>query len=90
MAGRLPGALLALVLAIGAWALAAVGIKRARREQISTWPLLLPIVYLNVVLALLLALGRYSVPVLPALMAISAFGIDTLLSRRAANSTSAA
>ena len=82
--------LLALVLAIGAWALAAVGIKRARREQISTWPLLLPIVYLNAVLALLLALGRYSVPVLPALMALSAFGIDTLLSRRAANSTSAA
>ena len=34
--------------------------------------------------ALLLALGRYSVPILPALIVLSAFGVDTLLNRRAA------
>jgi len=35
--------------------------------------LLLPVLYLNVSMALLLALGRYSVPVLPALLVLSAF-----------------
>jgi hypothetical protein len=37
--------------------------------------------YLNVVLALLLALGRYSAPILPALLIVSAFGADTLIDR---------
>ena len=45
------------------------------------WPLLLPVFYLNIVLALLLALGRYSAPILPALLVVSAFGADTLLDR---------
>ncbi len=45
------------------------------------WPLLLPVFYLNIVLALLLALGRYSAPILPALLIVSAFGVDTLLER---------
>jgi hypothetical protein len=35
----------------------------------------------NVVLALLLALGRYSAPILPALLIVSAFGFDSLLDR---------
>ena len=48
------------------------------------WLLMLPVLYLNLVLALLLALGRYSVPILPALIVMSAFGVDTLLDRRAA------
>jgi 4-amino-4-deoxy-L-arabinose transferase-like glycosyltransferase len=66
-------------LAVATWALACVGLRRARREGQTTWPLLLPAVYLNLILAALLALGRYSVPVLPALLVISAFGIDALL-----------
>ena len=45
------------------------------------WPFILPVFYLNVVLALLLALGRYSAPILPALLVVSAFGVDTLLDR---------
>ena len=75
--------LLALVLAIAAWALALVGWRRAHREGRPSWLLWLPIIYLNVSMALLLALGRYSVPILPALLVLSAFGIDTLLIRRA-------
>jgi 4-amino-4-deoxy-L-arabinose transferase-like glycosyltransferase len=74
--------LLALVLAIGAWALALVGWRRARREGLPSWLLLLPVIYLNISMALLLALGRYSVPILPALIVLSGFGVDTLLVRR--------
>ena len=43
------------------------------------WPFVLPAFYLNAVLAVLLALGRYSAPVLPALLVVSAFGVDTLI-----------
>lgn len=74
--------LLVLVCAIGAWAFAIIGWRRARREAKLVWPLLLPVFYLNIMLALLLALGRYSVPILPALLVVSAFGIDTVLQRR--------
>ena len=45
---------------------------------------MLPMLYLSLVLALPLALGRYSVPILPALVGASAIGVDTPLSRRAA------
>lgn len=72
---------LVLLCAIGAWALAVVGWRRARREGRLVWPLLLPVFYLNVLLALLLALGRYSAPILPSLLIVSAFGVDTLLDR---------
>ena len=40
--------LLTLVLAIGTWALALVGWRRARREGLPSWLLLLPILYLNI------------------------------------------
>ena len=83
----LENSLLILVCAIGAWALAIVGWRRARRERIVVWPFLLPAFYLNVVLALLLALGRYSAPILPALLVVSAFGVDTLLDRWRPRST---
>lgn len=73
---------LALLLAVGAWCLALVGWRRARRERRPSWLLFLPVLYFNLSLALLLALGRYSVPVLPALLVMSAFGVDTLLDRR--------
>jgi 4-amino-4-deoxy-L-arabinose transferase-like glycosyltransferase len=78
----LGNSLLVLVCALGAWALAVVGWRRARREERVVWPLFLPIFYLNILLALLLALGRYSAPILPALLVVSAFGVDTLLDRR--------
>ncbi len=73
--------LLVLVCAIGAWVLAIIGWRRARREHLAVWPFILPVLYLNVLLAFLLALGRYSAPILPALLVVSAYGVDTLLDR---------
>ena len=61
----------------GRWRSSAGGGPDARGDAV--WPLLLPVFYLNIVLALLLALGRYSAPILPALLVVSAFGADTLL-----------
>jgi 4-amino-4-deoxy-L-arabinose transferase-like glycosyltransferase len=78
----LKNSLLAGVLAVVAWVFAVIGWRQARRERRPAWLLLLPIFYLNIALALLLALGRYSVPVLPALVVLAAFGVDTLLTRR--------
>lgn len=78
----LKNSLLALVLAIGGWVLAWIGWRRARRERLPSWLLILPILFLNVELALLLALGRYSVPILPALFVLAAYGVDTILDHR--------
>jgi len=69
-------------LALVAWIFAALGLRRSYRENRSVWLVLLPIVYLNLLLAALLALGRYSVPILPCLLALSAYGIDGLLKKR--------
>jgi 4-amino-4-deoxy-L-arabinose transferase-like glycosyltransferase len=80
---NLPNSLLAGGLALAAWLLAIVGLRRASREGQPAWLLIMPALYLNVCLAALLALGRYSVPILPALLVVSAFGVDTLLRRRA-------
>jgi hypothetical protein len=71
--------LVAGVLAIATWALAIVGLRRSRGTGRPTWILILPAVYLNLFLAVLLALGRYSVPILPPLLVVAAFGVDTLL-----------
>lgn len=79
----LPSSALALTAAAMAWALALVAWRRARSERRVTWVLFLPVLYLNALLALLLALGRYSAPVLPTLLILSAFGIDDILNRRA-------
>jgi len=68
-------------LALAAWLAAAFGVARARREGREQWLLFAPVVYLNLFLAALLSLGRYSVPVLPPLIVASGFGIDTLLRR---------
>jgi 4-amino-4-deoxy-L-arabinose transferase-like glycosyltransferase len=70
------------VLAIGGWVFAFIGLKRARREGRITWLIWLPIVVMNVFVALLIPLGRYSVPIIPCLMILAAFGLDTLLGRR--------
>ncbi|MEI9953271.1 MAG: glycosyltransferase family 39 protein [Pseudomonadota bacterium] len=72
------------LLALAAWALTWVGWKRARQEGIPSWLLLLPIVVMNVFVAALIPLGRYSVPILPCLLVLASFGLDTLLTRRAA------
>jgi len=77
----LTNSLLTGALALGAWVLALVGTVRAWREGRPIWLFLLPAIHLNLLLAVLLALGRYSAPVMPALLVASAFGIDTLLSR---------
>jgi 4-amino-4-deoxy-L-arabinose transferase-like glycosyltransferase len=68
-------------LALIGWALAIVGLRRANREGRPSWLIWLPIVVMNVFVALLIPLGRYSVPILPCLMILAAFGVDTLLNR---------
>ena len=78
---NLTNSLLAGGLALGAWVLAIIGVWRAVREERPVWLLLLPVVYVNLFLAALLALGRYWVPILPALLIVAAFGVDTLLNR---------
>lgn len=74
--------LVPFVLAIVGWVLAFMGFKRARQERRPVWLLLLPILSLNLVVAALVPLGRYSVPILPCLAILAAFGVDTLLLRR--------
>jgi 4-amino-4-deoxy-L-arabinose transferase-like glycosyltransferase len=69
-------------LALISWALAIVGLRRAHREGRPSWLIWLPIVVMNVFVAVLIPLGRYSVPILPCLMILAAFGVDTLLNRR--------
>jgi 4-amino-4-deoxy-L-arabinose transferase-like glycosyltransferase len=69
------------ILALANWILAFVGWKRARTEGRPAWLLLLPIFVLNVFVAMLVPLGRYSVPILPCLSILAAFGVDTLLER---------
>ena len=78
----LKNSLIPASLALIGWALAFVGWRRAHREGRPSWLIWLPIVVMNVFVATLIPLGRYSVPVLPCLMILAAFGVDTLLSRR--------
>jgi len=78
----LRNSLIPATLAVVGWVLAFVGWRRARREGRPSWLIWLPIVVMNVFVAALIPLGRYSAPILPCLMILSAFGIDTLLSRR--------
>ncbi len=68
-------------LALIGWALAIVGLRRANQEGRPSWLIWLPIVVMNVFVAILIPLGRYSVPILPCLMILAAFGVDTLLNR---------
>src|SRR5262249_51203620 len=71
------------VLALAAWTLAFVGFRRSRNgERPPVWLLLLPILVMNVFVATLIPLGRYSTPILPCLMVLAARGVDTLLSQR--------
>jgi 4-amino-4-deoxy-L-arabinose transferase-like glycosyltransferase len=83
----LKNSLVPAVLALASWVLTAVGWKRGRSEGRRAWLLLLPVVVSNVFVATLIPLGRYSVPIVPFLTVLAAFGVDTLLSRRKAAST---
>ncbi|HET7543378.1 MAG TPA: glycosyltransferase family 39 protein [Polyangiaceae bacterium] len=65
-------------MALIAWLFAAVGFWRSRTERQPAWLFLVPILYFNLLLAPLLALGRYSVPIVPCLLVLAAFGVDTL------------
>lgn len=69
-------------LAIIGWGLTFVGLRRAHQESRPSWLIWLPIVVMNVFVAILIPLGRYSIPILPCLMILAAFGVDTLLGRR--------
>jgi 4-amino-4-deoxy-L-arabinose transferase-like glycosyltransferase len=71
-------------MALAGWLLALIGAKRARFEKRPTWLLFFPIVVMNVFVAALIPLGRYSAPILPCLMVLAAFGIDTVLQRSTA------
>jgi 4-amino-4-deoxy-L-arabinose transferase-like glycosyltransferase len=78
----LKNSLIPASLAIAGWALALIGWRRAHREGRPSWLIWLPIVVMNVFVAILIPLGRYSVPIIPCLMILAAFGVDTLLTRR--------
>jgi 4-amino-4-deoxy-L-arabinose transferase-like glycosyltransferase len=80
----LKNSLIPASLAVVGWAFAIVGLRRAHREGRPAWLIWLPIVVMNVFVAVLIPLGRYSVPILPCLMILAAFGVDTLLNRREA------
>lgn len=77
----LTNSLIPFSLALIGWALAIVGLRRASREGRPSWLIWLPIVVMNVFVAILIPLGRYSVPILPLLMILAAFGVDTILNR---------
>jgi len=65
--------------ALVAWALAIFGLRRARTQGRVVWPLLQPIVSINLLYAALLALGRYSAAVIPTLMVLAAWGLACAL-----------
>lgn len=77
----LTNSLAAGAMALLAWAFAAIGLGRSWHERQPVWLVLAPIVYLNLFLAALLSLGRYSVPVLPCLLVLAAFGLDSVWRR---------
>jgi hypothetical protein len=69
-------------LAVFSWVLAFVAIRQAWSEQLEVWPVLLPILSLNLTYGAVLALARYSAPAIPLLMVLSGFGLDAILRRR--------
>jgi 4-amino-4-deoxy-L-arabinose transferase-like glycosyltransferase len=83
----LKNSLVPAALAVAAWALAVIGLKRAHREGRPSWLIWLPILVMNVFVAVLIPLGRYSVPILPCLMILAAYGADTLFNRHARSSS---
>ena len=70
------------VLALVGWVFAIVGLRRVDHPGAPPWLLWLPIVVMNVFVAALIPLGRYSVPILPCLMILAAGGVEVLARRR--------
>lgn len=65
--------------ALGAWLLAGVGLRHSSLRRRPVWPLIQPILTVNILYATLLALGRYSAPTVPTLMVLAAGGIASLI-----------
>jgi 4-amino-4-deoxy-L-arabinose transferase-like glycosyltransferase len=78
----LTNSLVPAVLALAGWAFALIGLRRVQHPGAPPWLLWLPIVVMNVFVATLIPLGRYSVPVVPCLMILAAGGVDVLVARR--------
>lgn len=74
-------------MAVAAWIFAVIGFQRARREARPAWLLLLPVLVMNIFVATLIPLGRYSTPILPCLMVLAAHGVDTVWNRLRPTST---
>lgn len=62
-------------------ALAAIGVLHARRQGTVTWPIVAVLVYLNLVYAATLAIGRYSMPLYPTLLVLASGGLAYVASR---------
>jgi len=61
--------------------LAAIGYRSGAAAGRPVWMCILPALMLNVLLAALLALGRYSAPILPPLFVLTAQGLLVLADR---------
>jgi hypothetical protein len=59
--------------------LAAYGWIQARRHRIEIWPVASVIIYFNLIYALILALGRYSMPVYPTLLVLVSYGLCQII-----------
>lgn len=70
------------VFALLALALGAVGLRRAAREHIDAMPVAAVVLYFNVIYAAILAFARYSMPVFPTLLVLSAAGLCALIDAR--------
>lgn len=77
-ASLLDGAIALVVLGF-----AVLGVLHARRRGSVTWPVVSVILYFNVFYAVILAFGRYSMPLYPTLLILSAGGVAALAPRLA-------
>jgi 4-amino-4-deoxy-L-arabinose transferase-like glycosyltransferase len=59
--------------------LATLGVVRARRQGIVTWPVVAILVYNNLIYAIILASARYSMPLYPTLLVLAANGLIALI-----------
>ena len=62
-------------------ALAALGVRRAARSGTLVWPVLVVVLYFNLIYAAFLAFARYSMPLFPTLTVLSAGGLSWLFER---------
>jgi 4-amino-4-deoxy-L-arabinose transferase-like glycosyltransferase len=62
-------------------ALAALGVRRAARSGTLVWPIVVVVLYFNLIYAAFLAFARYSMPLYPTLTILSAGGLSWLFER---------